>query len=301
MMKTFLRNAISKLYIAVSAPVEGTRDSLTERLQGVRDTASLLYNRMMENMGYGQQERLKKIVEKEAEEEKQSATAKEEEVKPQRPAAAKEQQQQDDDGDDDNDDDERYDTVAKIKLVREGKRVKEFSVTGNLNNPNTRMMMANVTPNIEMRVKVIYSFKSVIYRGGGKIQPYRKTLDSSPDMFTSLREIQACIKECEQKPLDLDNDKVWPKAYLPTARTTEVRGNYKGKVIFKHVQISLVASNEPLMGCGPLPDWLRKNVFMPQTSLMIIFAFGGALPYTKDLPVVKQINCQKETVMQPRI
>ena len=33
----------------------------------VHDTASLLYNRMMENMGYGQ-ERLKDIVKKEAEE-----------------------------------------------------------------------------------------------------------------------------------------------------------------------------------------------------------------------------------------
>ena len=39
-----------------------------ERLQSVRDTASLLYNRMVGNMGYGQ-ERLKDIVEKEAEEE----------------------------------------------------------------------------------------------------------------------------------------------------------------------------------------------------------------------------------------
>ena len=44
-------------------------------------------------------------------------------------AAAKEQQQ--DDGD------ERYDTVAKIKLVHEGKRMKIFRVTGNLNRPNT--------------------------------------------------------------------------------------------------------------------------------------------------------------------
>ena len=47
-----------------------TRDELAERLQSVRETASLLYNRMMENMGYGQ-ERLKDIVEKEAEEEQQ--------------------------------------------------------------------------------------------------------------------------------------------------------------------------------------------------------------------------------------
>ena len=66
-MGTFLRNTISKLYNAVSAPVAATRDALAERLQSVLETASLLYNRMMENMGYGR-ERLKDIVEKEAEE-----------------------------------------------------------------------------------------------------------------------------------------------------------------------------------------------------------------------------------------
>ena len=108
---------------------------------------------MMENMGYGR-ERLKDIVEKEAEKEEKSAAAKEEEeAKEQRqgPTAAKEQQQ--DGGDDD---DERYDTVAKIKLVYEGKHVKEFRVTGNLNKSNTKMIMANITPHIEMRTKVIY-------------------------------------------------------------------------------------------------------------------------------------------------
>ena len=41
-MNTFLRNAISKLYNAVSVPVEVTRDALAERLQSVRDIASLL-------------------------------------------------------------------------------------------------------------------------------------------------------------------------------------------------------------------------------------------------------------------
>ena len=76
-MNIFLRNTISKLYNTVSAPVAATRDALTERLQSICDTASLLYNRMMENMGYGQ-ERLKDIVEKEAEKE-EPATAKEEE------------------------------------------------------------------------------------------------------------------------------------------------------------------------------------------------------------------------------
>ena len=61
------------------APVAATRDALTERLQSVRDATSLLYNRMMENMGYGQQDRLKGIAEKDAEKEEEPAAAKEEE------------------------------------------------------------------------------------------------------------------------------------------------------------------------------------------------------------------------------
>ena len=65
-----MRNQLTKLGNAVSAPVAAIRDALAERLQSVRETASLLYNRMVENMGYGQ-ERLKDFVEKEAEEEQQ--------------------------------------------------------------------------------------------------------------------------------------------------------------------------------------------------------------------------------------
>ena len=145
-MNSFLRNTISKLCNGVSAPVAATRDALTERLQSVRDTASLLYNWMMENMGNGQ-ERLKDIIEKEVEEQQEpAATKEEEEAKEQQqgPAAAKEQQQ---------DDDERYDIFAEIKLVYERNRVKEFRVTGNLNNSNTKMIMANITPHIEVRAK----------------------------------------------------------------------------------------------------------------------------------------------------
>ena len=89
-MATFLRNTISKLYNAVSASVTARRDALAERLESIRETASLLYNRMMKNMEYGQQ-RLKDIVEKEAEEEAKGQQQDEEVL-----AAAKEQQQDDD-------------------------------------------------------------------------------------------------------------------------------------------------------------------------------------------------------------
>ena len=139
--------------------------------------------------------------------------------------------------------------------MHEGRRVKEFQVTGNLNIPNTKMIMDNITPHIEMRTKVIYSFKAEIHRGAGEIVDYSKTLTSPPGMFTSLEEIQVYIEECEQKWLDLENEEVWSKAYLPATRTTKARGFHESKLIFRHVQIRLVASNKPLMSCGPLPDW----------------------------------------------
>ena len=153
-----MRNTISKLYNAASAaPVAATRNALAERLQSVYEGASLLYNRMIEKMEYGRQ-RLKDIVEKEAEEEAKEKQQEEEEEE------AKEQQQ--------DDNDEQYDTVAKIKLVYEGKRVKEFRVTEDLNKSNIKMIMANITPHTEMRAKVIYSFKSEIHQGAGEIVPY---------------------------------------------------------------------------------------------------------------------------------
>ena len=74
-MYNWMKNQISKLYSAVSAPVAATWDALSERLQSVCDTASLLYNRTMYHIGYGQ-EALKDIVEntaKEEEEEEQEA------------------------------------------------------------------------------------------------------------------------------------------------------------------------------------------------------------------------------------
>ena len=59
-------------------------------------------------------------------------------------------------------------------------------------------------------------------------------------MFTILEEIPQYIEECEQKRLDMDNKKVWSKAYLPATRTNQAPGNYEGKVIFKHVLIILI-------------------------------------------------------------
>ena len=61
---SWFRNTITNLYNAVLAPVAATRDALAERLQSVRDTASLLYERAKQKLGYGQT--LKDILEEQA-------------------------------------------------------------------------------------------------------------------------------------------------------------------------------------------------------------------------------------------
>ena len=124
------------------------------------------------------------------------------------------------------------------------------------------MIMDNITPHIEMRVKVSDSFKSVIYRGNDEIKDYSKTLDSPPSMFTSLEEIQEYIEVCEQIRLGLDNDEVWSNAYLPATKTTQVQGNYESKVIFRHVQIILVASNKRIIGLLTTARSVKETLYL---------------------------------------
>ena len=97
-----------------------------------------------------------------------------------------------------------------------------------------------------------------IFRGRNHIIQYHKTL-SNNKTFTNLREIEEYVRQCELRRLDLDNDEVWSKAYLPATRITNSPGVYEGCVEFHHVQDRLISSNEPLLGCGPLPDWLHGN------------------------------------------
>ena len=195
---------------------------------------------------------------------------------------------------------EQYDTVSNMKLVYEKKRVKEFRVTGSLNGANTGMVMANIPPYIEMRAKVIYSFKSEIHWGAEEIVNYSKALTSPRDMFTSLEEIQADIEECKQKRLDLENVEVWSKTYVPITRTIETQGSYQNKVFFKHVQIRLVASNAPLMGCRPLPYWLRNKrcIYAVETFDDKLYVWRCLAIYNRHIRG-EQNQVQKKTVKQP--
>ena len=52
---------------------------------------------------------------------------------------------------------------------------------------------------------------------------------------------------------------------------------------FKHAQIRLVESNEPLIGCGPLQGWLRKKRgIYAKTHLMITCVHDVAWQFTSE-------------------
>ena len=154
---------------------------------------------------------------------------------------------------------EVFTNKTEIKLVENGGRVKVYKTTGNLNFDLTDKIMQKITPIIETRTKVIQAFSCVIYRGQGEIIEYSKTFKAPPGTFSSLDDIKEYIRQCEQKRLDLEDAETWSKAYLPATATYNSKGVYEGRVRFTSVSTKIILSNEPLLGCGPLPKWLADK------------------------------------------
>ena len=99
-----------------------------------------------------------------------------------------------------------------------------------------------------MRVVVVYSFSCDIYQGGGRVTKYHKS-KSTEESLSSLAEIEAFIEACEMQRLDVEDGEFWGKAYLPSERTIETPGAFEGKLIFDNVQIKIIFTREPLLGC----------------------------------------------------
>ena len=154
---------------------------------------------------------------------------------------------------------EVFTNKTEIKLVENGGRVKVYKTTGNLNFDLTDKIMEKITPIIETRTKVIHAFSCVIYRGQGEIIEYSKTFKAPPGTFSSLADIKEYIRQCEQKRLDLEDAETWSKAYLPATATYASKGVYEGRVRFTSVSTKIILSDEPLLGCGPLPKWLADK------------------------------------------
>ena len=246
-MNAFFRKTITSLYNTVTAPIAATRDALTKRLQSVRETASLLYEKAKTKLGYGQKNTLKAVVEKEARrdyvglEDIKHLYSKKKKTKT---TGIEDIQYLFD----------KHDMV----LIGDGQRTKTWRITENLNRLLTDTIMWKATADINMRTKVVYSFWCWVYQGDGSRSRYNKT-KGSDGTLTSIEDIKDFIDECEGKRLDLSDIEFWAKAYLPKEKVIDTPGSYEGKVLFMDVQVKFISSREPLLGCGPLPDWLRKK------------------------------------------
>ena len=230
------------MYSAVSAPV----DAFSKRLESICDTVVHYYNKAR-----GQEvsrETLKDLVEEGA---KQGYVG----IEDIKHMYGREKNKAADNGLEDAQ--YLYD-VHDMFLLEDGRRVKTWRITKNLNQSLTDMIIWKAAPDINMRTKVVYSFECEVHRGGGEVSSHYKT-KGSIGTLASLKEIENFVEECETQRLDLDDHEFWSKAYLPTAKTIKTPGSYERKVVFIHVQIKLITTNEPLLGCGPLPDWLRKK------------------------------------------
>ena len=155
---------------------------------------------------------------------------------------------------------EEFDEETKIELVDDGKRVKKFKITGNLNFDLTKKIKAEIKPKVEMRTRLLHAFSCIIYRGEGEIGEYSKTFKSNKQAtFANFAGIEEYIHQCEQKRLDLEDSETCSQACLPATMIYDSKGVYEGKVLFRSVDIKLILSNEPLLGCGRLPEWLANK------------------------------------------
>ena len=90
------------------------------------------------------------------------------------------------------------------KLIEDGYRVKTWRFGKSLNSPLTKMMMATITPHVDMRVVVVCSFSCDIFQEDGCVTEYKKS-KSTKRSLSSLAEMKAFIKACEMRRLDIED------------------------------------------------------------------------------------------------
>ena len=125
---------------------------------------------------------------------------------------------------------------TRITLICNQTCIRTYQVTGSLNLDISSLILHTILPVIQMQTRVVYSFSCSIYWGQNQVVQYHRTL-SPNGTFMSLSQIEEYVKQCELLHLNLDNEGVWSRAYLPAARVTNNPRVYEGRVEFHHVRI----------------------------------------------------------------
>ena len=92
----------------------------------------------------------------------------------------------------------------ETELMENGSRVKAWQFRRNVNSSLNETVMGRITPHVDMRVAVVYSFSYNIYQGSGGVTEYHKSKSIKGSLW-SLADIEAFIEQCEMQRLDLED------------------------------------------------------------------------------------------------
>lgn len=139
-------------------------------------------------------------------------------------------------------------------MAKNNDRVKTFIFEEDLSKNISQIKFHAIEKVFGMRTMIYMYFNCLIHRLDGKIVPYHFRFKTRS--YTLMSDILENLEIGEIQWLDLDNDEVWRGSYLPSAESISKPSIYEGCVEF---HVSLNITNKPLMGNGPLPNWIRNQ------------------------------------------
>ena len=140
-----------------------------------------------------------------------------------------------------------------------GRRYKRWRIVEGLNKDLTPRFMEKIRENVRTSfyMRHVYGYLLVNIENGNRLTFYRNK--GSPWMKT-YKDAEKWIKEREEERLDSDNiDRPDTKWVIDTQLESH----------FLTVDLKVVLDRQPLMGTGPLPDWLRKQANTGRKQAMV--------------------------------
>ena len=127
---------------------------------------------------------------------------------------------------------------------RRGRRFVRWAFTKSLRTNQTAAIMVKLRRNINRTFYIRYNYAYVLVNNEtGLIMVYYKQQRGLP-WVNNFAEAERWVNEQENNRLNLDNIE------RPNTKWTFIK--------FSNIEVKAVLDNQPMLGTGPLPDWLRN-------------------------------------------
>ena len=138
----------------------------------------------------------------------------------------------------------RREGVEKGVEKMRGRRFIRWTFDKRLGANHTTSIIEELRLNINRAFYIRYNYAYVLFNNEtGRRMVYYKPQTGSP-WINNFAEAERCVNEEENKRLALDNIEG------PNTKWTFTK--------FSNIEVKAVLDNQPMLGSGPLPDWLRN-------------------------------------------